>query len=83
MPKDRILSNHMRTIGVIAGRGVYPETFIAAARRQAEPIRVVLVAFKGETDESLVEKPTLTSGSRWGNLAKWGTFYKKRECPKP
>ena len=40
-----------RSIGVIAGNGIYPETFIMAARR--EGVRVVVAAFKGETKSEL------------------------------
>ena len=43
-----------RTIGIIAGNGVYPSTFALAAKRQAFPVRLSVAAFLDETDESLL-----------------------------
>jgi len=36
----------VRTIGIIAGNGIYPETFAQAAKKQN--VRLVAAAFKGE-----------------------------------
>ena len=57
-----------RTIGIIAGNGVYPETFIAAARRHSPGSRLVVVGRESgsvqqmqyiETDGSASDQPTL------------------------
>ena len=44
---------HSRNIGIIAGNGVYPETFIAAARRHAPGAKLVVAALHGETKPEL------------------------------
>jgi len=71
----------MRTIGVIAGKGIYPETFIEAARKQAEELRIVLVAFKGETDPALEAQADSTIWIKVGQLGKMGNFLKKEAVP--
>lgn len=66
-----------RTIGIIAGNGVYPETFIAAARRHSPGIRLVLIAFENETKPGLVEQADAATWVRVGQLAKLIKFLKK------
>ena len=66
----------MRTIGVLAGKGLYPEAFIAGARRQAEPVRVVMVAFHGETSEEVAAQADVCEWLRVGQLNKLIKFFK-------
>lgn len=59
-----------RTIGLIAGSGLYPETFIQEARKKEPDTRIVAVGFHGETKELIKE---LADDSHWvrvGQLAK-------------
>ena len=60
----------MRTIGIIAGNGVYPETFARAARRQGEEIRLVCVAFKGETKPEFADEVDAIKWLKVGQLGK-------------
>jgi DUF1009 family protein len=48
-----------RIIGIIAGSGVYPATFIAAARHQCPGVKLVVAAFHGETDPHLADQALL------------------------
>ncbi len=67
---------HPRTIGIIAGSGVYPETFIMEARRKCPGIRLVVVAFDGETKPEL---PSLADATLWvrvGQLSKLIKFFR-------
>ncbi|MFT3991501.1 MAG: UDP-2,3-diacylglucosamine diphosphatase LpxI [Luteolibacter sp.] len=66
-----------RIIGIIAGSGVYPETFIAAARRQSPGIRLVAVAFDGETKPELAGKVDAIEWVRVGQLSKLIKFFKR------
>jgi len=67
-----------RTIGVIAGRGVYPKTFIDAARAQTEEIRLVMAAVVDETDKSLIQEVDAADWFRVGQLGKMIKFFKKQ-----
>lgn len=66
-----------RTIGIIAGNGVYPETFVAAARRHSPGTRLVVVAFENETKPELAEKVDAIAWFRVGQLSKLIKFFKK------
>ena len=66
-----------RTIGVIAGSGIYPQTFIDAARKQPDNIRLVIAAFKGETRENLAESADAIEWFRVGQIGKVIKFFKK------
>ena len=59
-----------RTIGIIAGNGIYPETFVSAARRHEPDTRLVVAAFRGETDETLAERVDAIEWLRVGQLGK-------------
>ena len=65
------MSEEQRTIGVIAGSGIYPETFMLAARERG--VRVVMAAFKGETREELED---LTSATKWFRVGQLGGVIK-------
>jgi len=64
-----------RTIGIIAGSGVYPETFIAAARKHSPDIRLVVVAFEGETKPELADLADAIQWGRVGQLSKLIKFF--------
>lgn len=66
---------HSRTIGIIAGSGVYPETFIAEARRKSPGIKLVVVAFHGETKPELEQLADATEWVRVGQLSKLIKFF--------
>ncbi len=66
---------HPRTIGIIAGSGVYPETFIAAAREKSPGIKLVVVAFQGETKPELEKLADATEWIRVGQLSKLIKFF--------
>jgi len=66
-----------RTIGIIAGSGVYPEVFIEAARRQCPGIRLVLCAFPGETRPELEGLADATEWVRVGQLSKPIKFFRR------
>jgi len=66
-----------RTIGIIAGNGVYPKTFIEQARLKSPGTRLVVAAFEGETRPELAD---LADGLEWfrvGQLAKMIRFFNR------
>ncbi|MEM1085427.1 MAG: UDP-2,3-diacylglucosamine diphosphatase LpxI [Verrucomicrobiota bacterium] len=65
-----------RTIGIIAGKGIYPETFIRAAREKCPGVRLVLAGIVGETPEGLNEQVDATEWMRVGQLGKLIKFFK-------
>ena len=67
--------SHPRTIGIIAGNGVYPETFISAARRHAPDAKLVVAAFHGETRPELAEKADAIEWFRVAQLGKMIKFF--------
>lgn len=69
-----------RTIGIIAGSGVYPETFIKAARRQSPGIRLVMCAFPGETRPELEKMVDATEWIRVGQLSKPIKFFRREQA---
>jgi DUF1009 family protein len=68
----------LRTIGIIAGNGVYPETFIAEARKKSLGIRLVVAAFHGETRPTLETLADATEWVRVGQLSKLIQFFRKQ-----
>ncbi|MCX6877149.1 MAG: UDP-2,3-diacylglucosamine diphosphatase LpxI [Verrucomicrobia bacterium] len=66
-----------RTIGIIAGNGVYPETFIAAARRHAPGARLVIAAFDNETKPELGGQADVIAWFRVGQLGKLIRFFRQ------
>ena len=63
------------TIGVIAGNGIYPETFVRAAK--ARGVRTVVSAFTGETKEELASEVDAMEGFRVGQRGKMVKFLAK------
>lgn len=71
----------VRTIGIIAGNGIYPEIFAQAAKKQG--IRLVAAAFKGETKEAFVNEVDDIKWFRVGQLGGVIKYFKKcdaEEC---
>jgi DUF1009 family protein len=68
---------HSRTIGIIAGSGVYPETFIAAARRQSPGVKLVVAAFQGETKPELAAQVDAIEWFRVAQLGKVLKFFRR------
>jgi DUF1009 family protein len=64
-----------RTIGIIAGNGVYPETFIAAARRHSPGTRLIAAAFENETKPEINSLADSTAWFRVGQLGKLIRFF--------
>ncbi|MDX1681222.1 MAG: UDP-2,3-diacylglucosamine diphosphatase LpxI [Akkermansiaceae bacterium] len=67
-----------RTIGIIAGKGVYPRIFIEAARRKEPDIRLVVVAFHDETDQETADMADEVIWLRVGQLSKLIKFFVKQ-----
>ncbi len=68
---------HPRTIGVIAGNGVYPETFLHAARRECPGVKLAVAAFHGETRPELEALADATEWFRVAQLGKMIRFFKR------
>lgn len=66
-----------RTIGIIAGSGVYPETFIAAARVKSPGVKLVVAAFHGETKPELAGQADATEWFRVAQLGKMIKFFRR------
>ena len=66
-----------RNIGIIAGSGVYPETFIAAARRQSPGVKLVVAAFQGETRPELAAQADASEWFRVAQLGKVLRFFRR------
>jgi DUF1009 family protein len=67
-----------RTIGIIAGNGVYPEIFIQAARKQSPGVKLVVAAFEGETKPGLGTMVDAIEWFRVGQLSKLIKFFAKQ-----
>ena len=77
---NRVVSAE-HTIGIIAGRGIFPATFVEAARKRG--VRVVMAAFKGETEPRLEPEVEVLEWFRVGQLVKMIKFFQRedvREC---
>ncbi len=81
-PWDNLCTRHMSvdltSIALIAGSGIYPETFIAAARK-AGMKRVVVAAFHHETKSELAQHVEEIEWFRVGQLGKMIGFFKKQD----
>jgi len=66
----------MDVIGIIAGNGIYPETFLAGARK-AGVRRVAACAFEDETKPDLAAKVEAIEWVRVGQLSKMIKFFKR------
>lgn len=68
----------LNCIALIAGNGIYPETFTAAARR-AGVKRLVAAAFINETKPELVREVDALEWFRVGQLGKMITYFKAQK----
>ena len=59
-----------RSIGIIAGSGIYPETFVRAARKAEPNTRLVVVGFENETRADLEAQVEAFRWVRVGQLSK-------------
>ncbi len=64
-------------IGIIAGKGIYPETFVRAARLHEPGVRLVVAAFHDETPKSLEGEVDEMDWFRVGQLGKVIKFFRK------
>ncbi len=67
-----------RTIGIIAGNGVYPRTFVEAARRKSLGVKLVVAAFENETEPELKDSVDGWEWMRVGQLGKLIKFFKSQ-----
>lgn len=68
-------------VGIIAGNGIYPETFARAARKAGVP-RLVAAAFKNETKESFADEVDEMSWFKVGQLDKMIKFFRQHDVSK-
>lgn len=73
---DLFMAIDLTSIALIAGNGLYPETFVAAARR-AGVKRLVAAAFENETKPELATMVDAIAWFRVGQLSKMISFFKK------
>ena len=66
-----------RSIGIIAGNGFYPETFVRAARKAEPSSRLVVVAFENETRPDLEPQVDSLQWFRVGQLSKLIKYFLK------
>jgi DUF1009 family protein len=59
-----------RNIGIIAGSGVYPSTFVSAARKAEPNARLIAVGFENETSPDLENEVDAYRAVRVGQLSK-------------
>lgn len=69
------------TIALIAGNGVYPETFVEGARK-AGVRRLVAAAFIGETKPDLADKVDVIGWFKVGQLSKMISFFVREGAKK-
>jgi DUF1009 family protein len=65
-----------RIIGIIAGSGVYPETFMASARKNSPGVKLVVAAFHGETKAELADQADAIDWFRVAQLGKMIKFFR-------
>ena len=73
-----LMSIDLSSIALIAGNGIYPATFIAAAKR-AGVKRLVAAAFLNETKPELAQQVDAIEWFRVGQLGKMISFFKKQD----
>jgi DUF1009 family protein len=72
------MSPDLSNIALIAGNGIYPETFVQAARK-AGVRRLVAAAFVNETKPELADKVDVIEWFRVGQLSKMIAYFVKQE----
>ncbi len=71
------MMSELLTLGVVAGNGMYPRLIIEGARKQVPGIRIVAVAFQGETKSDIDDLSDEVEWFRVGQLTKPFKFLKK------
>lgn len=66
-----LMSN--KTIGIIAGNGIYPETFIHAARKKVPGVKLVVAGFHDETEAHVKD---LSDAMEWFRVGQLGGLIK-------
>ena len=74
-------SDILSTVGMIAGNGIYPETFARAARA-AGVAKIVVAAFHDETEPHVKELVDAVDWFRVGQLGKMIKFFKEQGVEK-
>ena len=74
-------SDILLTVGMIAGNGIYPETFARAART-AGVANIVVAAFHDETEPHVKELVDAVDWFRVGQLGKMIKFFKEQDVEK-
>lgn len=69
-----------RTIGIIAGNGIYPETFARAARVKEPGVRLAAAAFHGETEPRLAEMVDALEWFRVGQLGRMIKWFRGEQA---
>ncbi len=64
-----------RSIGIIAGSGMYPETFVKAARKAEPSAKLIVVGFDNETRPDLAPQVEAFRSVRVGQLSKLIKFF--------
>ncbi len=75
---NELSENPPTRIGMIAGNGIYPETFARAARKAGVEV-LAAAAFQDETDPHLADLVDEIEWLRVGQLGKMIKFFKKNE----
>jgi len=68
-----------KKIGMIAGKGIYPEIFARAARKSEPSVELFAVGFHGETFEHLKDEVDVLEWFRVGQLGKIISFFTKND----
>ncbi len=76
------MSLEPQIIGIIAGSGIYPETFIEAAKKRVPGVKLVVAGFHAETKPELAEQVDAMKWFRVGQLGKLIKFFKKEGVEK-
>ena len=74
-------SDILSTVGMIAGNGIYPETFARAARA-AGVGNIAVAAFHNETEPQIKELADTVEWFRVGQLGKMIKFFKEQDVEK-
>lgn len=67
----------MQSLGIIAGKGIYPQLLLEGAR-VAGVGRIVIAAFEGETSPELVKQADVAEWMRVGQLGRMISFFKQQ-----
>lgn len=72
------VGEHIESLGIVAGKGIYPRLMIAAVRRALPSARIILVTFQGETHPELTQLVDEAGVFRVGQVSKPCIFLRNR-----